>query len=305
MTSSGMTGRTLDLPPITVREGLVRRWLAPVLSAAILVAALWQLRDLRIGQVLHDVPASPLFWLVFVIGYIAQPASEWVIFRWLWRLPVRGFGALVRKRVSNEIVLGYSGELYFYGWARRHVRLVGAPFGAVKDVAILSAAVGNICTLSLVAVCWRVLEGLRMGPDHWLIVGSTAAIAIPSALALLFRRRLFTLAREELGMIAVVHLIRIVATTLLAAVTWALVMPGAPIGWWVALAALRLLVSRLPFLPNKDIVFAGLVAFAVGQTAAVTAMLAMLAGLLLATHLLLGAALAAADLLSPDSERRA
>ncbi len=288
------------LKTIDVRKGIVARGLTPLLSAAILIAALWQLRYLDVRGVIAMVPRSPLFWLLFAAGYLALPASEWMIYRRLWTLPPRGFLALLRKRISNEIIAGYSGELYFYAWARRHASLVGTPFGAIKDVSILSAVVANVCTLVLAAVSWQSLVALNLGTDAKVMIVSAASIALPSVVALVMRKRLFTLPRDELGRIAVIHLLRIVATTVFAAALWAVALPAAPLAWWLVLATLRLLVSRLPLLPNKDIVFAGLVAFTVGQASNVAAMLTMIAALWLVTHLLLGAALTAVELLNPE-----
>ncbi|RKE50556.1 MULTISPECIES: hypothetical protein [unclassified Sphingomonas] len=290
----------LPLKTIDVRKGIVARGLTPLLSAAILIAALWQLRYLDVRGVIAMVPRSPLFWLLFAAGYLALPASEWMIYRRLWTLPPRGFLALLRKRISNEIIAGYSGELYFYAWARRHASLVGTPFGAIKDVSILSAVVANVCTLVLAAVSWQSLVALNLGTDAKVMIVSAASIALPSVVALVMRKRLFTLPRDELGRIAVIHLLRIVATTVFAAALWAVALPAAPLAWWLVLATLRLLVSRLPLLPNKDIVFAGLVAFTVGQASNVAAMLTMIAALWLVTHLLLGAALTAVELLNPE-----
>ncbi len=290
----------LPLKTIEVRKGIVARGLTPLLSAAILIAALWQLRYLDVRGVIAMVPRSPLFWLLFAAGYLALPASEWVIYRRLWNLPPRGFLALLRKRISNEIIAGYSGELYFYAWARRHASLVGTPFGAIKDVSILSAVVANVCTLALAAISWQSLVALNLGTDAKVMIVSAASIALPSVVALVMRKRLFTLPRDELGRIAVIHLFRIVATTVFAAALWAVALPAAPLAWWLVLATLRLLVSRLPLLPNKDIVFAGLVAFTIGQASNVAAMLTMIAALWLVTHLLLGAALTAVELLNPE-----
>lgn len=287
---------TLPLRPMAVRKGFLARWLAPLLSAAILIAALWQLRSLDVAGVVGMVPRSPLFWGLFVLGYLVTPASEWIIYRRLWRLPPRGFLALLRKRISNEIVVGYSGELYFYGWARKHATLVGTPFGAIKDVSILSAMVANLCTLALAAVSWRSLMALHLGTDAKVMLISAASIAVPSLVAVMLRKRLFTLRRPELTRIAIIHFVRIVATTIFAAALWAVAMPTAPLVWWLVLATLRLLVSRLPLLPNKDIVFAGLVAFTIGHASAVTELLTMIAALWLVTHLLLGAILTAAEL---------
>ncbi|WP_235525750.1 hypothetical protein [Sphingomonas sp. Leaf34] len=293
----------VHLPPLTptiVRKNVLGRWLAPVLSAAILIAALWQLRGIDVREMLRMVPRSPLFWTIFALGYLVTPFSEWVIYRRLWQLPPNGILALLRKRISNEIVLGYSGELYFYGWARKHATMVGTPFGAIKDVAILSAVVANVCTLALALVSWPTLGALHLGTDAKVMTLSAASMAIPSLVTLVLRKTLLTLPRHELRRIAVIHVVRIVATTLFAAVLWAVVMPAAPLAWWLALATLRLLVSRLPLLPNKDIVFAGLVAFTVGRTSDVTAVLTMIAGLWLITHLLLGAVLTAVELVTME-----
>ena len=294
------TAAGLPLKPMAVHKGLVARWLTPFLSAAILIAALWQLRHLDVRGVIAMVPRSPLFWLVFAAGYLAMPASEWVIYRRLWTLPAKGFLALLRKRISNEIVAGYSGELYFYAWARRHATMVGTPFGAIKDVSVLSAVVANVCTLALAALSWRALVALNLGTDAKVMILSAASIALPSLVALAMRKRLFSLPRGDLRRIAIIHLLRIVATTVLAAALWAVTLPTAPLAWWVVLATLRMLVSRLPLIPNKDIVFAGLVAFTVGQSSQVTAMLTMIAALWLITHLLLGAILAAVEILNPE-----
>ncbi|MEG3164421.1 hypothetical protein U1701_07425 [Sphingomonas sp. PB2P19] len=294
-------GPTLDLKPLTVTKGFAARALTPLLSAAILIAALWQLRHLDVRAVIGMVPRPPLFWLLFAAGYLALPASEWVIYRRLWGLPPRGFLALLRKRISNEIVAGYSGELYFYAWARKHASLVGSPFGTIKDVSILSAVVANACTLGLALVSWQSLVALHLGTDAKMMIVSAASIALPSAIALVMRKRLFTLPRPELGRIAVIHLLRIVATTILSAALWAVALPAAPLAWWLVLATLRLLVSRLPLLPNKEIVFAGLVAFTAGTAFHMAALLTMIAALWLLTHLLLGAMLAAVELVSPES----
>ena len=65
-----------------------------------------------------------------------------------WDMPAQAdLGAAkdkLKKLIGNELLLGYVGEVYFYDWARRHVKMEGSPFGAVKDVAILSALAGNL-----------------------------------------------------------------------------------------------------------------------------------------------------------------
>ena len=286
-----------------LRSDLWGRWLAPLISVAVLLVSVAELRGMDVRGLTAMLPASPAFWLVFAGYYLFAPATEWLIFRRLWSLPRRGFLALLRKRVSNEILLGYSGEIYFYGWARRNMALTGTPFGAVKDVAILSAAVGNAATLALLAVSWPLIGALRLGMSGELLAISIGTIALSSLGALLFRRTLNSVPAAELRYITLLHSLRIVVTTVLAALLWHMVMPGAPLVWWLLLSTLRLLVSRLPFVPNKDVVFAGIATFLIGRTAEVSELLTMMAALTLATHVLLGSALSVGELVGAERDR--
>lgn len=96
--------------------------------------------------------------------------------------------------------------------------------------------------------------------------------------------------------ITVVHFIRIVVVIGLAALLWHLVMPQVAVGMWLVLATLRMLVSRLPLIPNKDVVFAGLAVFILGQEGSIAGLLTMMAALLLVAHLVVGGIFALAGL---------
>jgi hypothetical protein len=174
--------------------------------------------------------------------------------------------------------------------------MTGAPFGAVKDVTILSALVGNAVTLVMVALAYPFLGDLPLGMIGKTFYLSTSVLAATSLAAMVFRGRLFSLPRKDLIFVSELHLARIVVTTGLAALMWHLILPAVPLGLWLLLAAFRLLLSRLPFLPNKDFVFAGLAVLLVGHDSEVAALLTLMASLILTTHILVGGAVAGADL---------
>ena len=69
---------------------------------------------------------------------------------------------------------------------------------------------------------------------------------------------LHVLPLSELRFITIAHLLRIAAKVGLGALLWYLVLPQVAIGLRLVLATLRMLVTRLPLIPNKDVVFAGL-----------------------------------------------
>ena len=267
-----------------------------LVSLALLIAIALEIRGMDLGRIVDMIPASPLFWLVFVAWYVAGPASEWIIYRRLWRIPGWGFGALLRKMVSNELLLGYLGEAQFYAWARSRTHLTATPFGAIKDVAILSAFCGNLVSIAMLALALPLLSEVASGGGMRSAFVSLGVVLVSSFLMLLLRHRLFSLPGPDLRFIALVHFARCAAKAGLGALLWYLVLPQVPVTLWLVLSTLRLLVSRLPLLPNKEVVFAGLAVVLLGQHVAVASLLTLIAGLVVLAHIGIGGSFAAADL---------
>jgi hypothetical protein len=258
------------------------------LTLATLAAIILAANKLSFHAILALLPSTPLFWIAFALYYTLPPASEWLMFRRLWALPAGGFAALLRKYVCNEVLLGYLGEAQFYTWARGRLNLQTAPFGAIKDVAILSAMIGNLITLILLVAVWPLIGNSAIGLDLRSTFLSLAVVLASSFVVFFFRKRLFSLPAPELRYITAMHVGRIVITLLLTAWMWHLVLPAVELAPWLLLATLRMLVSRLPLLPNKDLVFVGLAMFTLGNEPQLASMLAMMAGLILLTHIIVG-----------------
>lgn len=286
-----------DPAPLVTGERGWTWWVGAAISFSVLVAVILQLRSVDFHEVRAILPDRPLFWLVFAAAYITSPAADWVIYRRLWQMPLSGFGALLRKLIGNELLVGYVGELYLYTWARRRVDMPSTPFGAIKDVAILSAMTANAVTLVMLAMAYPLLGALHLGIDSKALLVSVTVVLASSSAVLFFRKKLFSLPRDDLFFVTGVHLVRIFLTTGLAAVCWHLALPDVAVQWWLLLAAMRMLLSRLPLLPNKDIVFAGLAVFLIGHDAEIGALMTMMASLILATHIGLGLMLVASETL--------
>ncbi|MGN6377120.1 MAG: hypothetical protein ACTHMG_16415 [Sphingomonas sp.] len=285
------------LPDLTLHPlpAIQRRWTAwagGLVSLAILAAAIVRLRGTAVADMAEHLPHGVLFWTVFVLAYVATPGSEWVIFRRLWSIPSSGFVALLRKRVTNELVLGYLGEVYFYAWVRRTGLITrSAPFGAIKDVAILSALAGNVMTLAMLAAAAPFFSLLQLGIGGRALLGSLGIVALSSLAMLVLRRHLFTLPRADLAGITTVHLIRVTAMLGLTAMLWHLALPSVGLAWWLLLSTLRQLLSRLPLVPNKDIAFVGVAVFATGSHTDIATVVALVGSLTLVAHLLVAAVL--------------
>ena len=83
------------------------RVLGAILSLLVIGAALNQARSVDLATMTGLVPTTPVFWALFCIGYLAGPLSEWLIFRRLWHVGPGALGALVRKLIYNELLVGY------------------------------------------------------------------------------------------------------------------------------------------------------------------------------------------------------
>jgi hypothetical protein len=273
------------LEPIRYRASRWPRVLATLLTGAMLIGLARELLDQGLTGLTRTVPRSPWFYLLFLLSYLTTPVVDFVIFRRLWQVPAAAFGALNLKRVANDLLIGVTGDAYFYAWARTRLKMVTAPFGAVKDVSILSGLAGNTAALLLAAVALplghRLIDPEVLHAMLWSL-GVTGAVVC----AVLFLSPIvFSLRRRDLWWIYRWSIYRIGVSSLLLAVAWHFAMPGVSVFMWVFLMAGRLLVSRLPFLPNKDLLFANFAILVIGQDRALSELMAFTAASTLLAHI--------------------
>lgn len=276
-----------ELEPIARIRRRWPTWLGAALSILMVVGIGHELLDKGLAGLTRTAPASWVFYLVFTLRYMVGPVFDFIIYRRLWNIPWTGLVALNRKRIANDVVLGYSGEAYFYAWARQRTRMVAAPFGAVKDVSILSALAGNAITLLLLAMALPLATEMLTPAQFKTGLISAGVVLAMSLPFLLLSRRVFSLSRTELCEVFGIHIARLLADSLLVAVAWAFALPGVGFGTWVLLAAARMLVSRLPLLPNQELAFASFAILLIGQGDALSEMLSFMAALTLLFHAVL------------------
>jgi hypothetical protein len=239
---------------------------------------------------------SPAVVVSFALLYLAQPLADLAIYRRVWRLPVSALGALLRKTALNEAVLGYSGELYLYVWARRRAGLAYAPFAAIRDINILSSIMGFGVTLAVLALAMTAADNRDLArllrPVQWPAVG-VMALAL---LVLLFARRVFSLRPRDIVFVAAVHALRLLTYCGLTVATWALALPGVALDAWIVLLAATLLGARIPFLTNKALVVGNVMLLLLGPGSSFAVLLAAMAVATLCTHVAVIGVLGAHDL---------
>ncbi|MEH3100187.1 hypothetical protein [Sphingomonas adhaesiva] len=283
----------VSLEPV---ERLRRRWpryLAAALTAAMLVGLGRELLGQGLAGLRRAVPSSSAFYLFFLLSYFALPMFEFGIFRRLWSVPASAFLALNRKRVANDVLIGYSGDAYFYAWASARLKMVAAPFGAVKDVSILSALAGNLSGF-LLGVVALPLGYQLIAPDVLrIMLWSVGLVVLLTAFFLVFSSRVFSLPRRQLWFVFAMHMLRIAFANITIALAWSYAVPSVSVGMWLFLVAGRQLISRLPLLPNKDLLFANFAILFIGEDQLLSDLMAFTAASILAMHVVVIALLGA------------
>ncbi len=246
---------------------------------------IYQLADVGWEQIAGALPTSPLFYVIFAVRYLAPPLSEIPAYELVWRRPLwRRYSAFLRKRVYNFAVMGYSGEAFFTLWARRSLDLSDREiFLGVKDNNLISALVSNTATAAIVIALF-VTDGIQDGLKAFPGSGTLFALAFLSAFGLaaavvVFRRKIIGLPKRIMAQLIAINTIRIVFVFGLHALLYSVAIPGPPLSAWFIFIALQLVLSRIPFLPNLDIVF---LTAALHLSAAVDVPEAEIAGMLVA-----------------------
>ncbi|MBZ6378375.1 MULTISPECIES: hypothetical protein [Pacificimonas] len=300
--ASAQSSLPAELPSLKPSSSGWQRWAAGALSLVLLSVVCWHLFRGGPEALSENLPTAPAFYLAIFAAYMTQPVFDWLIFRRLWRLPATGLVPLIKKRVANDVLFNYSGEVYFYLWARQRTKLTSAPFGTVKDVSIMSALAGNLVTLALMAIAWPVATGVDLDiPQRPLLLGGSVVV-ITSLVILGFSRKIFSLPAARLRTVLGFHTVRLLLSTLLMATAWYYAMPTEPVEHWILFGALRLLVGRLPFIPSKDLLFAAAAVVLAHSQSELATVLALSAGMILAINLAFGLILSLTGLFSRSEE---
>ncbi|MEM7568190.1 MAG: hypothetical protein AAF337_00205 [Pseudomonadota bacterium] len=247
------------------------RW---ALTLGVFALLVWRVRDIGWSDITDHLPSSIWFYALIVLLYFVQPVSELLIYQGLWRRegPI-SFGVFLRKRVYNFAVMSYSGEAYLYMWARKALSLGDRTIlAAIKDNVVLSALVSNTATVIMVLffmATGQMQRFFQVSPDIQLYVAIAAGLALVLAVAVLrFRHSVLSMAGKALRTVIQIHGLRLIVSLVLQALIWAIALPSVPLQTWLVLVTLQLVLTRIPFLPNQDLIFLTLVVSVAGHVEA-------------------------------------
>ncbi|TVR27269.1 MAG: hypothetical protein EA390_13995 [Balneolaceae bacterium] len=245
----------------TPRAKQVQKFARRLVIAVIVGIIIYQLFDIGWDEVLRNLPTQPLFYILFFILYLTLPVAEVFIYRQVWAVQKwKMFKAFLTKRVYNDEVMGYSGELFLFIWARKYMSSADSEIlKNIRDNNILSAVSSNTVTVLLLGFLVFTgvldLEELIGNVDLLYIIAGSVIAAIVVALIVQFRKYIFELPLKKALLIFSIYFSRFIIHNGLMMVLWAVVIPEAPLSTWFIFVAIMIVVNRIPFLPSRDLVF--------------------------------------------------
>ncbi len=235
-----------------------------VFMLGIFAYLVYELRDVSWSEIGAALPTNPLFYLIFLLLYFLLPVAECFIYRITWTFEAwKSLPAFIKKRIYNNDVLGYSGEFYFYTWARKNVGLSDREIlKTIRDQNVVSSAASTMIALVLVAVFLyigqiNITEWIGPQETSYLVGGAVVALLL-AAIAVPLRRYLFSMAAKTALLIFAIHLARLIVGQALQIGMWSVAMPEVSLPVWFTFAAASIIVSRIPLIPNRDLIFLGL-----------------------------------------------
>lgn len=241
-----------------------RRVVKAVFVLGILGYLIYELRDVSWSDLAEALPTHPGFYLLFLLLYFLLPAAEIVLYRIMWAFDVgKSIPAFIKKRIYNKDVLQYSGEVYFYTWARTHVGLSDREVARdIRDQNIVSSVASTTVAVLLLLVF---LYAGQINVAAWIgrqatayLVGGVVVALLLVLLVVRLRRYLFAMAWRTALLIFALHVVRLVLGQAMQIGMWALAMPEVSLRVWFTYAAVSIVVSRIPFVPNRDLIFLGI-----------------------------------------------
>ena len=240
-----------------------RRWLkgARIAFVAGIVAYLvWQLLDMGLVQVAQGLPVKPQFYALLLLVYFTLPAAQILAYRVTWSFPLRhGIPAFLKKRILNVDVLGYSGEVFLYSWAARHVdaRPV-ALMETIRDQNIISSAASTLLAVVLVTVFLFTgqvtLSDLVGERTQGTIIAGALAVGLVLVILVRVWKYLFSMPWRPASVVFGIHIARVLLRQTAEIAMWHVAMPEVPLKVWFTYAAITIAVTRIPFIQVKDLV---------------------------------------------------
>lgn len=236
-----------------------------LLTSLIVTYLIYKLTLIGWSEVWKSLPQHPLFYMYLLVMFFSLPVFQVFIYRIAWNKQLKPwplFLALMNKRVLDKDVLGYSGEMYLYLWARKHIKHSQKEIlHVLKDNVIISSSASTLVAVILLIIFFSLgrikipQEWLNPKIIHLLVLGFCIILTI--GFFSKFRKRIFFLKKKIIIKIFLLHIARLIFVQGIQILQWMVVLPEVPIVNWFTLLAVQIIITRIPLLPSRDLIFMG------------------------------------------------
>jgi hypothetical protein len=240
-------------------------------------------------ETVSALPIQPLFYAIFLVMYFALPLSEYFIYRVIWPIDFKhAFTTFITKKIYNNSLVGYSGDIYLAIWASKVLgKSKKEAMHVVKDNAILST-VGSTLFAILMLVLFLLIgdKPTRFINVNYLGMGIGIFIFILLLTLMLPKRirlKIFQLGLQTSLLIIGIHFIRLLFLGVIQILQWEIVLPEIDLSTWITYVALQIITTRIPLIPNRDLLF---MAMGIELAGFLNLPLAGISALILATNIL-------------------
>lgn len=239
------------------------KWLHRLFVLGVSLWLVWQLTEIGWLKVWKSLPTHPLFYILFLVIYFSLPLVEIFIYKITWTYRFKdALPVFLLKKVYNKDVLGYSGEVYFYVWARNYLKLTDKDIiKTIKDNNVISSVASTLFALVLLSAFLytdqiKILE--LLGPENKIYIwGGAFLMVLLIALIVRFRHYAISMPLKTAFSIFSIHTVRLTIGQSLQILQWFIVLPLVPIHVWFTFVSIQIIMTRIPLLPNRDLVFIG------------------------------------------------
>lgn len=224
----------------------------------------FKLYDLGWKTIWTSLPRTPLFYLFMVCAYFALPLAEIFVYKRMWSFSLKeAFPIFLIKKVYNTSVANYSGEVFFFAWAKKTLGLGNKElFGIIKDNNIISSVASTLVAFGLLFIFmiggFLPIERLFGSIDPRYYLFGIPLIIILLLFGYRFRTALFSLTPKEGMVLLGIYSSRFLLIQVLNVAMWKSALPHIPFYVWITFVSINLLLSRVPFLSNTNLIFMGI-----------------------------------------------
>jgi hypothetical protein len=250
-------------------ERPISRVLNVVVPATLLVLLGYDLLHIGLAQVWSARPNALLFYVFGTVPFFIPPLTDLIIYRHLWKVGAElRYSVMLRKQCLNNVI-DYSGETYFLISCQRTIGVpTNVKLHAIKDSNVLSAGAGfvTLCLglILLLALDGKALSGFSLAGSWTIFAFSFVPLALCIALVI-GGGRLTTLTRGEMASTFALHLLRSGTVLFFTYLCWFFsgALPTAAL--CLDFVVLRQLITRLPIVPSKPLLYAEVALVAAGS----------------------------------------